>query len=218
MIIVAGGKGVRMNSDLPKPFIRIDGKTIMEMTLKAVSSSSLVSRIILVVNSGHRDLAEGVLSTLNTDLGIDVTEGGEFRFDSVRNGMALAKEDYIGIHDCARPYISPALIKTVAEEAFRTGAAVPGLRPSSTVKVVSPDREVLRTLSRHMVYEIQTPQIFRADILRDSYGRSDRKHAGIFTDDSSVVEKAGYAVKVVEGERENIKITYSKDLPKQKDV
>jgi len=208
-IIVAGGTGSRMNSTAPKQFLLLEGKPILMHTMQAFHTCSLKPQIILVLNIHQHHAWEELCVQFDFKIPHEVVMGGDERFYSVQNGLKQVKGDAIvAIHDAVRPLISPQLIETSFLEAERSGNAVLGVTPTDSVrKIIS--EEQTEALDRSKLMLIQTPQTFKLEQLRKAYQQPFRND---FTDDASVVERAGYAVHVIPGARENIKITYAEDL------
>jgi len=208
-IIVAGGTGSRMNSTAPKQFLLLEGKPILMHTMQAFYTCSLKPQIILVLNIHQHHAWEELCVQFDFKIPHEVVMGGDERFYSVQNGLKQVKGDAIvAIHDAVRPLISPQLIVTSFLEAERSGNTVLGVTPTDSVrKIIS--EEQTEALDRSKLMLIQTPQTFKLEQLRKAYQQPFRND---FTDDASVVERAGYAVHVIPGARENIKITYAEDL------
>lgn len=143
----------------------------------------------------------------------NIVPGGKTRQESVANGLAFVSSDtFVAVHDGARPFVSPQKIDELINACLKFGAVAPGIVPKDTVKVTDSDGLVSDTPSRSSLRLIQTPQVFKADILIPSYIRA--KEAGyIGTDDCSVVEHFGASVKIIDGENTNIKVTTPEDLP-----
>jgi len=214
-VVVAAGEGKRMQAGVPKPFLSLGGRPLVLHTLARFAESRTTRRVILVVApkelSRCKDLidAESRLSGLQCVL----QPGGRRRQDSVKQGLDRLDPDceVVVIHDGARPLISPGLVDQCVEAAFREGAVVVGIPARDTIKVIGADRLVRETPPRASLWEIQTPQVFRAGMIREAYERAARE--GIeATDDAMLVERLGKIVTVLEGSRTNIKITTPEDL------
>lgn len=208
-IIVAGGTGSRMNSTAPKQFLLLERKPILMHTMQAFQACSLQPQIILVLNIHQHQAWEELCASHDFQVPHEVVMGGDERFYSVQNGLKRIKgEAVVSIHDAVRPLISPKLIETSFLEAEKSGNAVVGVTPTDSVrKIIS--EEQTEALDRSKLMLIQTPQTFKIEQLRKAYQQPFRNE---FTDDASVVERAGYPVHVIPGARENIKITYAEDL------
>ncbi len=195
-----------MPSGVPKPYLRVSGQTILDLTLAALERSGLIDHIALVVDPLRRD---EVAARMN-GRAIEVVGGGPNRQASVASGLeALPAVEWILVHDGVRPFVSPDLVRRVLEATRRWGAAVPALPVADTLKE-SDGRVVVRTTPRAGLYAVQTPQGFEAGLLRAAY----RSAMGgpPATDDAELVERLGKSVAVVPGDPSNIKITTPEDL------
>lgn len=209
VIIVAAGAGKRM-AGTDKIFMPLAGKPLLAHTLDAFQSCAAVDDIVLVLPKDR--LNEG--KQLVEDHGIskvkDVCPGGARRQDSVKAGLEqLSGCDWVMIHDGARPCVSQRVIEDALQAACYSGAAIPAVPISDTVKVVSEDLFVDNTPLRERLWLVQTPQVFRFDIINEAHS----KEQGDVTDDASLVENLGYKVRVFPGSRANIKVTTPDDIP-----
>lgn len=210
VIIPAGGVGSRFGGNLPKQFIDLQGKPVIHHSILQFDNIETIKHIIIPVNSKWENII--FLYQYKKDI-ILVKEGTE-RQDSVRNALNYASSldiDYILIHDAVRPCVSNALINRVIEATMLYGSAVPGIIPNDTIKMSDDNSYVNNTLPRASLRAIQTPQGFRKDIIIEAYKKAEID--GIMgTDDAFLVEQVGFPVKIVEGDKENIKITSQIDL------
>ena len=209
-IIVAAGKGVRMGASRPKALLRLGGLTLLERSIGAFLSHPRVDRVVAAVPDP--DEAARILGPLSGK--ILLVRGGETRQDSVRAGLqALPKgqDEIILVHDAARPLVSREIIDSVIAAAASRGAAVPAIAPDYTIKQIGPGGALEATLPRDRLRLAQTPQGFRAKVLREAYARAARE-GFLGTDDSSLVERTGQEVWPVEGSQTNIKITTPLDM------
>jgi 2-C-methyl-D-erythritol 4-phosphate cytidylyltransferase len=211
-IIVAGGKGKRMDSEIPKQYMVIAGKTILDTTLYKFEKSNEVDEIILVVNKEDLDYVKDEITPFYNKISY-VVPGGRTRVESVYQGLKKVKNncDIVLIHDGVRPFVSYNLINTCIENAINYKACIPVIDVVDTIKEVSEDGIVTKTLDRKKIKAVQTPQAFDFSILRDCYEKAMTEDAE-FTDDASIVEYYGYKVKTIEGLYKNIKITTPLDL------
>ncbi len=213
-IILAGGAGTRMGAAVNKQFLRIKGKPIVVHTLEAFEKARSVDGIYFVVN--EKDLAvinEDVLGPYTFRKIVKTVIGGPRRQDSVRNGLNAIEGpcDTVLIHDGARPFVSPAFIDSSTALMADFDAIVPALDLQDTVKAVSNDGFVLQTPDRASLKRIQTPQIFKYDLILRAYNEySTGSHEGY--DDASFAEHLGAKVKVIKGSPYNLKITTPEDL------
>lgn len=208
-IIVAGGSGNRMQQTLPKQFILLDGKPILMHTIEAFAQCSLRPEIYLVLSPQQQSYWQSLCETQQFTIPHRIVNGGEQRFHSVKNGLDLIEgPGIVAIHDAVRPLVSAKLITQAFQVAEQKGNAVAGIAPTDSVRKIL-SAEKTEALNRDDLVLIQTPQTFDADILRKAY---EQPYTPFFTDDASVVESAGYPIHIIDGERENIKITYPLDL------
>ncbi len=207
-MIVAGGKGARMNADLPKQFLPVGGKPVLMCTLEVFHEYDKDVEIILVLPENQFALWENLCEEHNFKIPHKVVAGGAERFYSVRNGLALVPcESLVAVHDGVRPFVSPDTIDRCFRLAREQGAAVPVVMPTDSLRVLSDNES--KAVSRSDYRLVQTPQVFRSALLKRAY---EQDFSPLFTDDASVVEAAGIAVCLVDGNRENIKITAPFDL------
>lgn len=207
-MVVAAGSSVRMGG-LEKLFAPLGGRPLLAHTLAAFQSCPAVQRVVVVLAA--ENLARGL--ALAEEEGLDkvrtVCLGGRRRQESVWEGMeALGACAWVVVHDGARPLVTPQLIEEGLAAAGETGAAVCALPSQDTVKRVDEQGRVLRTLDRRRLWLIQTPQVFRYDILREAHQRSRRPA----TDDAALVERLGHPVRVYRGSPRNLKVTTPEDL------
>ena len=208
-IIVAGGTGSRMNAELPKQFLSLNGKPILMHTIEAFYTSDLKPEIILVLSPQYHSLWSNLCDEQQFDLPHSLVENGAERFYSVKNGLRFIDEDsIIAIHDAVRPVVSNELITRCFKLAESQAAVIPAVASKDSVRIKSIDST--KSLNRLDVLLVQTPQVFQSAILKKAY-KQEYKNA--FTDDASVVEEAGTKIFITEGDYKNIKITYPEDLP-----
>lgn len=209
ILIVAGGRGTRMGGPQPKQFLELAGRPVLMHTLEAFDRWDASARLIVVLPEDQIDTWKRLCEAYVFGRIHRVVAGGETRFHSVRNGLgAVASNGLIAVHDGVRPLVAPSVIAACFAAAADGGAAVPVVPVVESVREVDADggsRPVDRTRFR----VVQTPQVFRADVLRAAYCLP---YDPRFTDDASVVEASGVAVHLVPGNRENIKLTTPMDL------
>lgn len=211
-LIVAGGKGLRMGGELPKQFLPIGGKPVLMHTIEAFYKYDARVRIILVLPPEQQDFWVELCARHNFGLPHIIAHGGETRFHSVRNGLAQVEEGaLVAVHDGVRPFVSPQVIARCYTLAEQHAAVVPVIDVVETVRQLTTDADVETsiTVDRNRYKLVQTPQTFRATVLKAAYEQTYSPH---FTDDASVVEAAGVPVHLTPGNRENIKITTPFDL------
>ncbi len=208
VLIVAGGKGLRMNNELPKQFITLNGKPILMYTLEAFYTYNPDIRIILVLPSTQRNYWSRLCKELHFSLPHVIADGGESRFHSVKNGLAMVQEPgLVAVHDGVRPFVSQTVISHCFEMAQQKRAVIPVLDSIDTIRQLVDGGSV--TVDRNIYKTVQTPQVFESELLKEAYCQ---KYNTSFTDDASVVEAMGVPVFLVPGNRENIKITNPFDL------
>ena len=207
-VVVAAGRGTRMGAARPKAFVRLGGRSLLRRSVALFAAHPRISRVVAVVID-----IEEARADLGADAeGVAVVRGGAERQDSVRLGLFAAGEaDLVLVHDAARPLVTRAIIDAVIEASREGGAAVPAVPVADTVKRLRSDGSVLETVPREDLRLAQTPQAFRADLLRAAYEAAERD--GVRgTDDASLVERIGARVAVVPGSTRNLKITSPGDL------
>jgi len=207
-LIVAGGKGSRMNNDIPKQFLLLKNKPVLYYTLKAFTDAYENIEIILVLPEEHISKGQEIIDGYFNHSRIRITAGGRTRFHSVQNGLALINEEsIIFVHDGVRCLITSDLIKKCYETAVENGNAVPAVECGDSVRLLTATGN--KIVDRNKVKLIQTPQTFHSKILLPAY-KIDYKDK--FTDEASVVEAYGLTINLIEGEKNNIKITTPADL------
>lgn len=213
-IIVAAGKGRRMGSEVPKQYLMVDGKIILDKTIEQFEKNSSVDNIILVVSAEDIESVKKKLSYERPRIN-KVVSGGADRINSVYNGILSMDEDMqngiVLIHDGVRPFVSQKLINRCIDAAYENGACVPVMDLVDTVKQVTKDDFVKKTIDRNKYKAIQTPQTFDYEIIKKCYDMAMEDKIKS-TDDSAIVEHYGYKVKAIPGLQKNIKITTQFDL------
>ena len=209
IVIVAGGKGLRMGGDIPKQFLPVKGMPVLMRTIQRFYDYDNAMQIVLVLPEAQQGYWKQLCEEYHFSLPYVLANGGETRFHSVRTGIAKVDEGVglIGVHDGVRPFVSVETIAACFDEAARCGAVVPVIDVVETVRHLRAEGSV--TVPRSEYRLVQTPQVFDAELLRSAYGQA---YTDFFTDDASVVERYGHAVSLVQGNRENIKITTPYDM------
>ena len=210
VIIVAGGKGLRMGGDIPKQFLPIGGKPVLMRTLERFRAYSADLQIILVLPEAQQDYWKELCKAYDFKVEYQLANGGETRFHSVQNGLALIPDDaqgVVGVHDGVRPFPSIDVIRNCYETACTAKAVIPVIPVVETVRHLEGEGSV--TVPRGDYRLVQTPQTFDIQLLKAA---NRQPYNDGFTDDASVVESYGYKITLVEGNRENIKITTPYDL------
>ena len=208
VIIVAGGSGRRMGGSLPKQFMMLGNEPILARSINRIHEALPAAEIVVVLPKDHIELWKNIAARFEV-AEHKIACGGEERFHSVLNGLqALSEEvEYIGIHDAVRPLVSKRLIIKLMLEAEKNAAVIPVVAPPDSYRKV--EGELSHIIDRSTLRIVQTPQVFQASVLRKAY---EQGFSPAFTHDASVVEMAGHKITLVEGERENIKITTPVDM------
>ena len=208
VIIVAGGKGLRMGGDLPKQFLPVGGKPVLMHTLEVFRKYDAAIQLILVLPREQQDFWKQLCREHDFAVEHRVADGGETRFHSVKNGLALVQAPgLVGVHDGVRPFVSVEVIRRCYDLAEQHKAVIPVVDVVETLRHLT---EVgSETVSRNDYKLVQTPQVFDVELLKQAY---EQEFTPFFTDDASVVEAMGVPVHLAAGNRENIKITTPFDL------
>jgi 2-C-methyl-D-erythritol 4-phosphate cytidylyltransferase/2-C-methyl-D-erythritol 2,4-cyclodiphosphate synthase len=209
-IIAAGGRGARLGAALPKQFLTLGGRPILQRSVDAFVASDRIAEVIVAL---PRELARSVPDYLRSGRKpLEIVEGGARRQDSVAQAFARvsSRTDVVVIHDAARPLVTPDLISRTVDAAARFGAAIAALPATDTVKRSNADRVIVDTIPRGEIFLAQTPQAFRVDVLRAALAQAGE--VGDATDEAMLAERAGHAVHLVDGDPRNLKITTAEDL------
>lgn len=210
VIIVAGGSGTRMRSAVPKQFLLLSGKPVMMHTMEAFYHSTSKPAIIIVLHADYHTYWRELCVKHNFNLPHELISGGDSRFHSVKNGLNLIPDlpdTIIAIQDAVRPLTSITIIDNAFDVAEKKGNAVTAVKSRDSVRQVSDNN--CSNLNRDEIYLVQTPQVFRSDILKKAYLQP---YQIKFTDDATVVEELGEKINLVEGSYTNIKITFQEDV------
>ena len=207
-VIVAGGSGTRMGTELPKQFLPVHDVPVFIHTLNAFREALPGAKLVLVLPGEHMDTGANHIHRFLPGSGVKIVEGGETRFHSVKKGLAeVNEESIVFIHDAVRCMVTPELIRRCHHDALLNGSSIPVVELRDSIRRVTDtgsevvDRSVLRA--------VQTPQTFRSDIILRAF---DVEYDPSFTDEASVIEKQGGTVHLTQGEESNVKITYPTDL------
>jgi 2-C-methyl-D-erythritol 4-phosphate cytidylyltransferase len=208
VIIVAGGTGSRMNSELPKQFLMLGEKPIIIHTIERFLNYDAKMECIVVVHELYQDYLKNLLKEYNLQ-NCKIGVGGITRFHSVKNGLACVteKQSIVGVHDAARPLVNLETLKACYELAEEKGNAIPTLPIHESIRHITTTSN--KAVNRKEYQLIQTPQCFKYDIMVRAY---EQTYTELFTDDASVVEAAGHVIHLTKGNLENIKITHPHDL------
>ncbi len=214
-IIVAAGSGVRMGADARKQYLRVGGIPILAHTLKAFDKCRAIDRIFLVVPKEDHDFCRiEIIDPLNLEKEPVLVPGGIVRQESVYNGIIAAgeKTQIAVIHDGVRPFISPDAIEKSVISAQEHGACILGIPAFDTLKQTDSKGRITETIDRSTIWLAQTPQTFSYNLIKEAHEKAiEESYTG--TDDASLVERLGKPVQIIQGSRNNIKITTPEDLP-----
>ncbi|MEQ1827950.1 MAG: 2-C-methyl-D-erythritol 4-phosphate cytidylyltransferase [Pirellula sp.] len=211
ILLAAAGKSTRFRDPFSKKvFALASGKPVWQHSAQLFAEHPRVGQIIMAISPEDKDLVQEKFAGNLSMLGVEVVFGGAERFHSIRNALEKVRPDIrlIGIHDAARPCLTKASLDAVISVADRTGAAILASPIRSTVKRCGNNDQIVETVAREGLWQAQTPQLFKASILKSAYA----KIKGQPTDDSQVVEDSGVQVTCVAGPESNIKITTKEDL------
>ncbi len=212
VIIAAAGSGKRMGMDVKKQFLEIKGKPVLCHTIEAFEKNKNIHSIVIVTGEDSIDFCKELAEKYDYKKVEKVVAGGSERQFSVHNALkSIDKTDIVLIHDGARPFIMQEDINKVIEETFLTGASVMAVKSKDTIKVADSESFVKETPDRNLLWNIQTPQGFDFKTISNAYSQAE-KDGFLGTDDSSLAERLGIKVKLVEGHYTNIKITTKDDL------
>jgi 2-C-methyl-D-erythritol 4-phosphate cytidylyltransferase len=211
-IIVAAGSGVRLGSDVPKAFVKLAGRTMLSYSLVTVRQVSSIDELVITIPEGFETAARAEVVAAGLGIPVKITPGGIERQDSVRIALELtsAESDLVIVHDAARPLATPAIFESCLTAAMRTGAAIAAIPVSDTLKRVT-DSAITATIARANLWQAQTPQAFRRNLLIAAHHRAISEKVAA-TDDADLVERTAARVEVVEASTSNIKITTPSDL------
>ena len=211
-VIVAAGKGIRMNDTVRKQYLPLAGRPVLSHTLSIFDECNLINKIFLVVPKKDFDYCRNnILPMLKKE--INLVAGGKERQDSVYNGLLSVGENngIVIIHDGVRPFTNKEMLESCIKGARKHGACIIGIPVQDTLKQISSSGDIEKTIERNNIWLAQTPQAFKYNIIKKAHEYARMKgHAG--TDDANLVEKMGKFVKIIKGSKSNIKITTREDL------
>jgi 2-C-methyl-D-erythritol 4-phosphate cytidylyltransferase len=207
-VIVAGGHGKRMGSELPKQYLELAGKPVLMRTLERFKAFDESIELITVLPENQLRFWAELQKKYSFDIPHTIVKGGKARFYSVRNGLNFVDiQGLVAIHDGVRPFVSIDTIRRCFQTAEKLGNAVPVISPTESMRMVTEAGSV--PVNRLNIKIVQTPQVFNAEIIKKAYQQD---YLPGFTDDATVLEKTGVKINLIEGNRENIKITTPEDL------
>jgi 2-C-methyl-D-erythritol 4-phosphate cytidylyltransferase len=208
VVIVAGGSGKRMGAEIPKQFLELAGKPVLMHTIERFKSFNNAIEIITVLPENQLRYWIDLQEKYSFSVPHTLVKGGSHRFFSVRNGLKFVNiPGLVAIHDGVRPFVSIDTIKRCFETAELLGNAIPSISPTESLRILTDQGS--HPVNRMQVKQIQTPQVFNAGLIKKAYLQ---EYSPEFTDDATVLEKTGEKINLIEGNRENIKITNPEDL------
>lgn len=211
-IVPSAGKGARFKSSERKPFATLNKKPVLSYALRTLQLSSLIRDIVLVIDKSLIEVAKRLVKRYNITKVKNIVEGGKTRSESVRRGLSCVDKDValIVIHDGVRPFASKDILKKTIAAALKFGASISAVPVKATIKVSEKGAFVKYTPERGRLWEVQTPQVFKKDLIESAYRRV--RNSALFTDDAALIENIGKKVKIVKGDYSNIKITTIEDI------
>lgn len=213
-IILAAGKGKRMGTDIPKQYIEINGYPILYYTIRAFEES-FIDEIILVTGKGEEDFCkEKIVDKYNFNKVKAIVPGGKERYNSVYMGLQQVENaEYVFIHDGARPFVTNEILERMQQSVEKYNACVVGVPVKDTIKIVNKQNIITDTPDRSCVWAVQTPQVFKTELIKEAYNKIRSGQYENITDDAMVLEQTmDYPIQMVEGSYKNIKITTLEDL------
>lgn len=213
-IILAAGQGKRMKSEVPKQYLKIGDRPLLTYALETFNHS-LIDEIIIVVGKGEIDYCQKeIVEKYHIKKVSAIIEGGKERYHSVYEGIKRLKDtDYVYIHDGARPFVTERIIEEAYKQVQNSRACVVGMPVKDTIKIVNEEQMVQQTPNRNYVWQVQTPQVFSFELIKEAYEGLFQKEVYNITDDAMVVETVlNYPIKMIQGSYKNIKITTPEDL------
>lgn len=213
VILPAAGKSSRFGGKEKKPFVTIDGRAVFLRSAELFVARVEVKQTLLVISPEDGEMVKQRYAANLSFLNVDIVEGGKERFESVANALAKLEPEIelVVVHDAVRPCTPPAVVDAVIQAAAKSGAAVAGVPIPDTIKRVDPSLQVETTVPREGLWLVQTPQIFKKELLLEAYAKRSAIK-GPITDDAQLVEALGHPVQMVLGSPQNLKITSREDL------
>jgi 2-C-methyl-D-erythritol 4-phosphate cytidylyltransferase len=208
VVIVAGGSGKRMGAEIPKQFLELAGRPVLMHTIERFKTFSDSIEIITVLPENQLRYWLDIQKKHSFAVPHTLVKGGATRFQSVKNGLEFVNcPGLVAIHDGVRPFVSIDTIKRCFETAEKLGNAIPAISPTESLRIIKGKDTI--PISRLEVKQIQTPQVFKAELIKKAYLQT---YSNEFSDDATVLEKTGVKINLIDGNRENIKITNPEDL------
>ncbi len=208
VVIVAGGSGKRMGAEIPKQFLELSGRPVLMHTIERFKTFDNSIEIITVLPENQLRFWIGLQKKHSFTVPHTLVKGGSNRFQSVKKGLEFVNsQGLVAIHDGVRPFVSIETIKKCFETAEKLGNAIPSISPTESLRIVKGEDTI--PVSRFEVKQIQTPQVFKSELIKKAYLQ---EYSSDFSDDATVLERTGVKINLIEGNRENIKITNPEDL------
>ena len=208
VVLVAGGKGLRMGNALPKQFLPLQGKPILCYAIQAFKEAFPNAQLILVLPEEQLSYSNMLLQSFEEPIELTIVSGGATRFHSVQNGLkAILPHSIVFVHDGVRPFIESQLLHTCYQKALETGTAIPVIPVTDSIRQLQ--EQASTALDRNQLKAVQTPQAFQSEIILKAF---EQDYTELFTDEATVAEQAGFTLTLVEGSKQNIKITTPEDL------
>jgi len=207
LLLVAGGKGVRMGSAVPKQFLPLLGKPLIYYPIEAFLNTFPDGKVILVLPQDHFSYANILLQAFAGSIELTIVAGGETRFHSVQNGLKEIAEGIVFIHDGVRPFIEKELLLRCYEEALKMGNAIPAIPVTDSIRQW--DGNSFKAIDRNQLRSMQTPQTFNVELIKKVFVQ---EYSEAFTDEATMLEHMGMTINLIEGSRSNIKITTPEDM------
>lgn len=208
LLLVAGGKGLRMGSAIPKQFLPLNGKPVLYYAARIFTDTFPDIKIILVLPEEHISYSNILLQAFDQRIDLTIVTGGITRFHSVQNGLKETHEESIVfIHDGVRPFINADMLKRCYEQAVAKGSAIPAIAVTDSIRQWNGTE--FAAINRDHLRSIQTPQTFKASIIKKAF---EQEYKETFTDEATVLEHTGAQAHLIEGLKTNIKITSPEDL------
>lgn len=207
LLLVAGGKGLRMGSALPKQFLPLNGKPILYYPIKAFIDTFPEGKIVLVLPDDHFSYANILLQAFDGDIDLTIVGGGTTRFHSVQNGLKQIDQGIVFIHDAVRPFLNSELLMLCYNETMNQGNAIPATAVTDSIRQW--DGSSFKAIDRNQLKSVQTPQTFEINLIKRAF---EQPYDESFTDEATILEHIGIAINIVEGQKNNIKITTPEDM------
>lgn len=219
VIIPAAGTGTRMGSGVPKPFLKLNGISILRHTLSRFNKPDVILEVIIAVSPEWVDAVRQIVEESNLNVPVNVVHGGSERMYSILNGLKTVSQEaeFVAIHDAVRPFFSDDLFEELIIKVRKSGAVIPGVPVTDTIKIIDHESKIVGSPVRNQLRAAQTPQIFNKELITKSYNKAVSDQF-IGTDDASIVEYFGHAVNLINGEADNFKITYPRDIARAEEL